>query len=155
RRWPMRPDPGWLGVFRNPDDAARAVKSLRAAGCTDVRSAMPAPYGDVQGALGAGPSRIGWFTFLAALTGMLAWYAFASWTSLDWPLNIGGRPKVSLLPYTVIGFECTILFGGLGNLIALLILMARSRRVRPMPKRTEFSRDRVGVFVPDRAARGI
>ena len=152
----MPRSPGWLGVFRNPDDATRAVTSLRGAGCKDLRAAMPAPYGNVQKALGLGPSQIGWVTFIAALTGMFAGYLFASWTSVDWPLSIGGRPKVSLLPYTVIGFECTILFGGLGNLIALLILMARSRRARSMPMRPEFSEDKVGIFVPDRsAAKGV
>jgi len=145
---------GWLGVFRTPEDATRAVKALRGAGFSDVRAAMPAPFGNVQRALGFGPSKIGWVTFIAALTGMFAGYVFASWASVDWPLNIGGRPKVSLLPYTVIGFECTILFGALGNLIALLILMARARVMRPMPKRPEFSEDRVGVFVPDLAERG-
>ncbi len=139
---------GLLAVFDSPHDAARAIASLRQRGCDDVRAAMPAPYPEVERALGRSPSRIGWITFAGGLAGACFGYLFTSWTSVDWPLNIGGRPLVSLVPYTVIGFECMILFGALTNLTAVLIGAFWSRWRRGLPDRAEFAGNRIGVFVP-------
>ena len=151
----MRHEAGWLALFDSPSGAAKAIRSLRAQGCGDVRAAMPAPYPEVEHALGLGPSRLGWITFAGALTGAFLGYLFTAWTSLDWPIDIGGRPFVSFVPYTVIGFECTILFGALSNLTAVFVGSAVARRRRAVPLRPEFAHDRIGVFVPDGEAGSV
>ena len=136
---------GWIGSFRHPEGAAAAIGALRAAGVKEIRAAMPAPFHEVDAALHRRPSRLGWITFVGGLTGALAGFWFTSWTSLDWPLNIAGKPFVSLVPYSVIAFECFVLFGALTNLGALAVLVVLGRR-RAMPHRPEFSRDRIGVI---------
>ncbi|MHB8419394.1 MAG: DUF3341 domain-containing protein [Myxococcales bacterium] len=145
----MRREAGWLGIFAGPDQAARAIEALRAAGAKEVRAGMPAPFENVQHALGRGPSRLGFFTFGGAIVGAGLGYLFAGWTALDWPLDIGGRPAVAWVPYTVIAFECAILIGALTNLTAVLWSSAMARRRRPIPNRPELAGDRVGVFVPE------
>ncbi|HUB06856.1 MAG TPA: DUF3341 domain-containing protein [Myxococcales bacterium] len=145
----MPREPGWLGLFAAPEQAARAIEALRAAGAEDVRAGMPAPYEDVQRALGRGPSKLGFVTFGGALLGACLGYLFAGWTALDWPLDIGGRPPVAWVPHTVIAFECAVLIGALTNLAAVLWSAARERGQRPLPPRPAFAGDRVGVFVPE------
>lgn len=151
----MRREGGWLGIFGTPGEAAKAIELLRGAGCQDVRAAMPTPYPEIERAFGRGHSGLGWVTFTGGITGACCGFLFASWTALDWPLNIGGRPPIALIPYTVIGFECAILFGALTNLTAVLISNFRARRTRAVPTRIEFAADRLGVFVPDHAVGGL
>jgi hypothetical protein len=43
------------------------------------------------------------------------------WMSLDWPIKIAGKAFVSLPAYVVIGFELTILFGGLLTFVGMLL----------------------------------
>ncbi len=148
----MRHEAGWLGIFATPDGAAQAIEALRAAGTKDVRAGMPAPFENVQHALGRGPSKLGFVTFTGAVTGACLGYLFSGWTALDWPLDIGGRPQVAWVPHTVIAFECAILIGALSNLLSVLWGAARARRRLAVPDRAELAKDRVGVFVPEPAA---
>ena len=48
--------------------------------------------------------------------------ALASWTSLDWPLIVGGKEIIALPAFSVFMFELTILLGALSTVAGLLIL---------------------------------
>jgi molybdopterin-containing oxidoreductase family membrane subunit len=55
---------------------------------------------------------------LGVTTGLL----LTSLTHAEWPMiNPGGKPVVSLPPFIVIMFECTILMGSLANFIGLMV----------------------------------
>ena len=46
---------------------------------------------------------------------------FQFYTSvIDWPINVGGKPDNSTLAFLPVAFEITILFGGLGTVLAFL-----------------------------------
>jgi hypothetical protein len=62
------------------------------------------------------------FTLIGGLTGVVSGFALTIWMSNDWPVMIGGKPFSSIPIYTVIGFELTILFGGLATLLGLLAI---------------------------------
>ena len=83
---------GWLGIFASPGGRGEGHRALKGAGCQDIRAAMPTPYPEIDAAFGRGPSQLGWLTFTGGITGALCGFLFSSWTALDWPLNIGGRP---------------------------------------------------------------
>jgi molybdopterin-containing oxidoreductase family membrane subunit len=140
----LRSEPGVLGVFSRPDAAARAVEELRAAGVSDVRAAMPAPFPELVAALGRPQSALGWATLGGGLAGTIAGFALTVGTSLDWPLVTGGKPIVSIPTFVIVAFEVTVLVGALANLAALIISVARRRR--PVPFDPRWSGDRIAVF---------
>jgi hypothetical protein len=68
------------------------------------------------------------------------------WMSYDYPIVVGGKPLGSVLPYVVIGFELTILFGALSTILGLVVHATTG--TRPAPYDPRFSDDHIGVFVP-------
>ena len=66
--------------------------------------------------------------------------------SYDYPTIVGGKPLGSVLPYVIIMFELTILFGALSTLVGLAFHTIRSNQKAPYDGR--FSDDHIGVFVP-------
>jgi molybdopterin-containing oxidoreductase family membrane subunit len=87
------------------------------------------------------------FTLVGALTGTATGFFLTIWTSLKWELVTGGKAPVSIPPFVIIGFELTILFGGLATLLALLVF-GRLPKLRPSPSYDpRFTLDRFGVSV--------
>jgi molybdopterin-containing oxidoreductase family membrane subunit len=66
--------------------------------------------------------------------------------SYDWPLVVGGRPVGSVIPYVVIAFELTILFGAGATILGLVFHSWRSRQLGAYDGR--FTDDQIGIFVP-------
>lgn len=143
----MPAEPGILGIFSDPSDAARAIRMLRESGATDVCASMPAAFPEISEALGKGRSPIGRLTLIGAVVGVAAGFALCIATSLSWPLVTGGKPIASIPPFVVIAFELSVLTGALVNLIALAVSSRRSRRRRSVPPDPRFSIDRIGVLV--------
>ncbi len=142
----MPADPGVVGTFGAPAEAARAIRALREAGVRDVRAAMPTPFPEIVDALGRPRSRLGLATFPGAIAGLLAGIGLTVGTSVAWPLVTGGKPIVSVPPFIVIIFEVTVLIGSIANLAALVAASWRGGHARPFPAREAFNRDRIGVF---------
>ena len=69
----------------------------------------------------------------------------------DWVLPVSGKPIVAIPPFTIIGFELTILFTAIHTLLGLAILGIIDSFRFPIPnsakKYTRFQRDRFGVVV--------
>ncbi len=143
----MRADVGVLGIFADPEGAARAVRALRDAGHARVQMAAPAPYPPVVEALGRPASRLGRVTMSAAVLGTAAGFALCIATSIAWPLVTGGKPIVSVPPFVIIAFEISVLVGALANLAGLLYMAARGRRRSSVPYDPRLSADRIGILV--------
>jgi molybdopterin-containing oxidoreductase family membrane subunit len=61
------------------------------------------------------------FTLIGGLTGVVTGFALQLWMSWDWEIKIAGKPFASIPPYVIIGFELTILFGGLLTFLGMLL----------------------------------
>lgn len=85
---------------------------------------MPHPEHDVEHLVEKyeKPSRLKFFTLAGGLAGCLTGFAFTSYTVLSWRLITGGKPLISIPPFTVIAFELTILFGALFSFIGIMLL---------------------------------
>jgi hypothetical protein len=69
------------------------------------------------------------------------------WMANDWPIMLGGKPFSSIPPYTIIGFELTILFGGLLTALGLFVVGGMPRmRLDPVYD-ARFSAEDFGVAV--------
>jgi hypothetical protein len=111
-----------VGVFDRPAPVAEVAKRLRGRGFEKLEIYSPAAFPELDDALDEKPSRVRIYTLIGGLLGVTTGYAVTIWMSLDWPIVIGGKPFASVAPYTIIGFELTILFGGLATLLGLLLV---------------------------------
>ena len=138
---------GLLASYEYLDSTVDAIEQLKKAGFKGVKAYSPYPDHHIEHALGYDQSPVRVWTLVGGLTGTATGFALATWTSMDWPLVVGGKPIVSIPAYIIIAFELTILFGALSTLIGLFIL-SRLPDVRPsMVYDPEFSAGRYGVYV--------
>lgn len=142
-----------LASYDYLDSAVDAIHGLRKAGFKALKAYAPYPEHHIEAALGYGQSPVRVFTLVGALTGTAAGFAFTTFTSMDWPLVVGGKPIVSIPAYVVIAFETTVLFGALATVIGLFILSRLPDLKPPVIYDPEFSNGRYGVYVEAPAER--
>ncbi|MCB9758686.1 MAG: DUF3341 domain-containing protein [Alphaproteobacteria bacterium] len=110
------------GVFAHLDTLLTGIERLRKAGYSDFTVTSPIPRHEIEEAIYEGrPSPVRWWTLTGGLTGGTVGFTLASLSSAVWPMTLpGGKPVVSVPPFIVITFECTVLFGGLMTLLGLI-----------------------------------
>jgi hypothetical protein len=112
----------FTGVFGSEEDIKDAARATRAAGYTIYDVYSPYAVHGLESAMGLRPSRLSWICFVFAAAGLLLGVFVQFWIgSIDWPLNVGGKPFNSLPAYLPVMFELTVLIGGLGVVFALLL----------------------------------
>lgn len=114
--------PTLVGVFDLPGDVVAAVTKLKKRGFDDLETYSPAPFPEIDDAVDPKPSLVRLFTLIGGLAGVVTGFWLQIWMSLDWPIKIAGKPFASIPPYVIIGFELTILFGGLLTFLGLLLV---------------------------------
>jgi molybdopterin-containing oxidoreductase family membrane subunit len=144
----------YLGVFEEVDTAVKAIEELRDAGMKDLETYSPLPQHELEHALHRPQSPVRLFTLVGGLTGAATGFALAIWTSLDWPLIVGGKPIIALPPFVVIGFELTILFGALSTALGLFINARLGPSHRDHAYDPSFSMGNFGVLVDAPAGQG-
>jgi hypothetical protein len=140
---------GILASFDYLDSAVEAIEALRKAGFKrkSIQAFAPVPEHDLEHALGYGQSPVRVFALVGALTGTATGFALSIFTSMSWPLVVGGKPIVSIPAFIIIAFELTILFGALSTVVGLFI-NTRLPRLKPLVVYDpEFSAGRFGVYV--------
>ena len=110
-----------MGLFTNEDQAAVAIKALKASPWKLHSAHSPFPSEKVKQALGLKKSKVGWFTLAGGIIGFFSGFALAIFTATRWDLIVSGKPVVPLIPFFIVGFEFTILFSIFGNLIGFMI----------------------------------
>jgi molybdopterin-containing oxidoreductase family membrane subunit len=137
-----------LGIFDDVDGMMQALEQARAAGVEIIDVYTPVPDHHVTAYISPKKSPVRYLSFAGGITGLVSGMALAIGTSLVWNLIVGGKPVTSIIPFLVIGFELTILFGALATLAALLLFGGMPYRKFPAPGyRPEFSDDRFGVWL--------
>jgi hypothetical protein len=140
---------GILASFDYLDSAVEAIEALRKAGFKrkSIQAYAPVPEHDLEHAMGYGQSPVRVFALVGALTGTATGFALSIFTSMNWPLVVGGKPIVSIPAFVVIAFELTILFGALSTVIGLFI-NTKLPHLKPLVAYDpEFSAGRFGVYV--------
>src|SRR6516164_2498259 len=112
-----------IGTFADEHALLAFTRAARSRGLTLVDAYTPYPVHGLDDAMGLRPSRLPWLCFLAAITGAALKLLFEFWTSIvDWPLNVGGRPRNSLPAFVPVTFEMMVLCGGLGMVLTWLVV---------------------------------
>lgn len=140
--------PVLVSVFDRPDDVVAAVTKLKGRGFTELETYSPAPFPEIDDAVDPGPSKVRYFTLIGGLLGVVTGFFIQIWMSWDWPVKIGGKPYASIPPYVIIGFELTILLGGLLTLVGLLAMARLAPRFKLDPTYSQrFSGEEFGLVV--------
>ena len=138
-----------VAVFSDPDEALRAVQTLRDRGVENAQVSSPAAFPVVHEVENTGHSRaLGWVALLGGLTGLACATALEVGTSRSMGLVVGGKPIVAWTAFAVVMFELTMLFAGVFNFIALVVFSAVARRKVAQRVRDLVSSERIVVVVP-------
>lgn len=145
-----------LGIFAHVDTTLQAIRELRAKGFADLTVYTPVPVEEIEEEIEhVRPlSKVRLFTVVGGVTGTATGFFLTIWSSLKWGLVTGGKDPVSIPPFVIIGFELTILFGGLATLLAVFLLGRLPKIHQSATYDPRFTLDRFGVAVacpPDRA----
>ena len=125
----------YLAEYETPDALAHAAAKVRDAGYEKWDCHSPYPVHGLDNAMGLPPTKLGYVSFVAGLTGLCLAVLMIHWmNNVDYPLIIGGKPAsmgsfASMLP---IMFECTILLTGFGTLFGMLGLTKLPRHNHPI-----------------------
>ena len=124
----------FIATFENEADLLAAAREIRARGFHIDDAYTPYPVHGLSEALGLRPSRLGRVCFACGAIGAaIALYFEFYLSASNWPLNVGGRPWNSLPAFIPIAFELTVLFAGVGTLIAFLLRYRLLPGRRPNP----------------------
>jgi molybdopterin-containing oxidoreductase family membrane subunit len=138
---------GVLAVFEHVDSTIEAIQALK----KDKRKMTvitPVPNHDIADAIDTSPSPVRIATLIGGIVGGSLGFLLCAWTSLDWPLITNGKEILSIPPFMIITFECTVLIGGLTNLVAMLFFAGLPDTKLEEGFDPRFTEDRFGIWVP-------
>ena len=143
----QNPKDGVLGIYGHLDTLVDSLKTLKKEGFLNIRVFSPIPSHEIEEIIGEPESPVRFFTLFGALLGGASGVAFTVFTASDWPIQVSAKPVVSILPFVVIIFELTILFGALSTLAGLLINSLLRRRIPVTMYDPRLSDDKFGLMV--------
>jgi Alternative complex III, ActD subunit len=110
--------------FDNSDEFLGRLKELVDQGIDPkkIRVRMPYYLPEAEEIIDRKLGLLRYFALFGALAGFIGGLGFTIFTALDWPLNTGGKPIVSLPPFLIIAYLMTILFGSLCTFAGFLLL---------------------------------
>jgi hypothetical protein len=119
----LHPLHGIMAEFESPAELVEAARRTHEAGFRKFDAYSPYPLHELDEAMDLHDNRVSLFTLIGGLFGCAGGFGLCAWCmAIALPLNIGGRPLVSVPMYIPITFECTILVGGLTAAISMLLM---------------------------------
>lgn len=112
-----------MAEFAGAEELVAAAQRAYAAGYRRMDAYSPFPVEGLSDAIGFRRTWVPWLVLGGGLIGVTVGFALQYWTSVfAYPLNVGGRPLVSLPAYVPVMFELMILlaaFAAVGGMLAL------------------------------------
>lgn len=140
---------GVAGIWLDEHKLVAAARKVRESGYTKFEVISPFPLHGIDEAMGIPFSWIPWVTLIFGLCGFSFGMWFTWWTSaVDWPIIIGGKPMWSLPAFIPVIFECTILFGALSSVGALLYICGLPQ-VDPPVIDPALTSHKFAIFIPE------
>ena len=138
---------GVLASFHHLDSAVHAIEDLNRARLGEVVVFSPTPRHEFDEVLNRPKSAVRKITLAFGLLGVTFGYWIAIWISDYWPIQVGGKPVASWVPYTIIGFEVMVLVGGLATVFGMFALSRIPRLTMTVGYDERFSHGDFGVYV--------
>ena len=137
---------GAFAIFSQPEAVLAAAEKATGRGY-EFETFTPFPIHGMEDAMRLKPSVVPWATLIGGLTGFASALALQIWTSaINWPINVGGKPLISLPAFIPVTFELTVLFGGLSTAFFMFFLNGLPSQ-KPVldPRITD---DRFALYIP-------
>jgi hypothetical protein len=140
---------GVMAVFGSEAELVKAAAAGRTQKNFKKYDAFtPYPIHGLDDVMGIKRSFLPWVTFVMGAIGLLSALALQIGTSAwDWPLNVGGKPFISLPAFIPVTFELTVLLGGLGT-VAALFYVCGMPNLNPKILHPEITNDKFVLYVP-------
>ena len=110
-----------VAEFDTPDQLLSAAEIARKAGYKKMDAYTPFPVHGLSEAIGFHEIKVPWLVFGGGLTGaftgiFLEWYT----ATVDYPMNVGGKPFFSIPAFFPVAYESTILFAALTAVFSMI-----------------------------------
>lgn len=139
---------GVVAYFGSSAAILDAAKKTQAKGYRNWETYTPFPIHGMDDVQGLKPSIVPWATLAGGLTGFCTAVGLQVWTSaIDWPINVGGRPYVSLPAFIPIMFELTVLLGGLST-AGFMLFLNKMPLTKDHPFDPRITDDKFALYVP-------
>ena len=142
----MKGNKAVLGIFTYVDDAVNAIAEINKTGL-DYRVYSPVPNHEIEERAIPKKSKVRNVTFFGAIIGLIFGWSLQVLCSYDWPIRVSAKDVVAPPSFFVVGYECTILFGAIATLLALLRFCRIPDLLRKVGYDPRFSDDKFGVVV--------
>jgi hypothetical protein len=104
-----------VGIYEDDEQLLHAVETIQHKGVKIADVFTPFPVHGLDKILGYKESRLPDAAFIFALTGTTLALLMQIWMyAVDWPVNVGGKPRLPLPSFIPITFELTVLLCALG-----------------------------------------
>jgi len=114
---------GIMAEYSTPSAIYNACKKVRDAGYQKWDACTPFPVHGLERAMGLPSSYLPWLVLIAGVTGGILALLGTCWASaIEYPLNIAGKPLLSIPAFIPIIFEVTILFSALTTVFGMLAI---------------------------------
>jgi hypothetical protein len=138
---------GLMAEFSKSETLLAAARRAHEQGYRKMDAFTPFPVEGLAENLGRPKSLVPLVVLLAGICGgaggyFMEWYAM----SVDYPINVGGRPLNSWPPFVPITFELTILSGALAAVISMLAFNRLPRPHHPVFNARHFERASTDKF---------
>ena len=138
---------GYLAIYQHPDSVIAAARKLRHLKISQMDAFSPFPIHGLDPAMGIKKSWMSAITLVVGLTGGALALFFQYWTmSIDWQINVGGKPAFPWPSFIPIVFEATVLLGGVATALTLFGIIFGTNFKKPIYD-PRFSDDRFGLLV--------
>jgi len=124
---------GLMAEFDTPTEVVDAARKVREAGYTKTDAFSPFPIHEMDEALGIRRSILPYLVFGGGLTGLMLGIGLQVFVHyIDYPLNVGGRPYISIPSFVPPAYELTILLAGFTAVFGMLFLNGLPRPYHPV-----------------------
>lgn len=114
---------GILAEFDTTTEVVEAAAKVRDAGYTKTDAFSPFPIHEMDEALGIKRTILPYVVFGGGIVGLLTGIGLQVFVhAIEYPLNVGGRPYVSVPSMIPPAYELTILFAGFAAVFGMLFL---------------------------------
>lgn len=112
-----------LGIYSDEEALIKSAVAIKNEGFVIFDFYTPFPVHGLDDLLEIKRSRLPQITFIAGGIGLLVAIIFQVWTSaFDWPIDVGGKPMLSIAAFIPVTFELAILFGALATVAGFFIV---------------------------------